>query len=171
MDTKTLMVGQDVNLIAGCYGLDGRVVRIMWSHAIWKFFGLERRVYVQPYRELHDRLPPWQKSDYFCARLLRFDNEGKECGGNPLFEGGPWYIDRVSTEREQAGQKHQLFIEWWKRATYEQRLVLVTKYYTTRLAPPLRANFAPAEDIARIADISSDLLLLVELGKELGRER
>jgi hypothetical protein len=99
MDTKTLVIGQDVYLNAGAYGLDGKVVKIRWSHAVWRLFGLNRRVYVQPYRGLHDRIPPWQ-SDYFRPRLLRFDNEGKECGGNPLFEGGPWYIDGVSTKRQ-----------------------------------------------------------------------
>jgi hypothetical protein len=98
-DAKTLVIGQDVYLNAGAYGLDGKVVKIRWSHAVWRLFGLNRRVYVQPYRGLHDRIPPWQ-SDYFRPRLLRFDNEGKECGGNPLFEGGPWYIDGVSTKRQ-----------------------------------------------------------------------
>jgi hypothetical protein len=150
MDTTKLTVGQDVYLNAGIYGLDGKVVKITRSH-----------VYVQTYIGFGGRIP---------SRLLRFDNEGKECGGDPLFEGGPWCIDTL-TEREQAmleqtRREHQPFIAWWKSATYEQRLALVTKYYTTRLAPPIRSNLAPAEDVARIADISSDWLLVVELAKE-----
>jgi|HubBroStandDraft_5_1064220.scaffolds.fasta_scaffold397818_2 hypothetical protein len=146
MDTKTLAVGQEVYLNAGVYGLDGKVVKITRSH-----------VYVQTYSGFGGRIP---------SRLLQFDNEGKECGGDPLFEGGPWYIGGTFTEREQVAQKHETFIEWWKCATYEQRLILVTKYYTTRLAPPLRASFAPAEAVAKIADISLDQLLMVELAKE-----
>jgi hypothetical protein len=57
-DAKTLVIGQDVYLNAGAYGLDGKVVKIRWSHAVWRLFGLKRRVCVQPYRGLHDRIPP-----------------------------------------------------------------------------------------------------------------
>ncbi|MGA7294916.1 MAG: hypothetical protein WBW53_16075 [Terriglobales bacterium] len=117
MDTKTLVVGQDVHLKAGVYGLAGRVVKIMWSHAVWKSLGLKPRVYVKPYYGLHYRTPAWMKSDYFRPRLLKFDDQGKELGENPLFEGGPWYITDVSTERQQAMQQHQPFITWWKSAT------------------------------------------------------
>jgi hypothetical protein len=112
---------------------------------------------VQTYIEFGGRIP---------SRLLRFDNEGKERGGDPMFEGGPWYIGGALPEREQAVRRHQPFVEWWKRATYKQRLELVTKYYTSRLAPPLRTSFAPADAVAKIADISSDQLLMVELAKE-----
>jgi len=45
---------------------------------------------------------------------------------------------------------------------------IATKYYTTRLAPPLKATFAPAEDMARFSDISSDRFLMTDLAKEAG---
>jgi hypothetical protein len=74
-----LVVGQDVYVDAGVYGLDGKVVKITRSH-----------VYVQTYMDFGGRVP---------SRLLRFDNEGKECGGNPSFECGPWYIGGIFTKR------------------------------------------------------------------------
>ena len=116
MDTSKLAVGQDVHLRAGSCGLDGKVTKIRW----WG-------IYLQTYPEFGGRTP---------SRLLRFDKEGKERGAAPLFEHGPWFIDGTFTEREQARREHQPFIAWWKNAFYEQRLALVTKYYTTRLAPP-----------------------------------
>jgi hypothetical protein len=152
MDTKTLVVGQDVYLESGVYGLDGKAVKVTPE-------GVE----VQTYGCI---------SQGISSHLLRFDNEGKYIEDVPWYlcplpaEGGTPCIDTL-TEREQAMQRHQPFIAWWKTATYKQRLALVTKYYTTRLAPPpLRSNFAPAEDVAKIADISSDRLTMVELAKE-----
>jgi hypothetical protein len=66
MDTTKLVVGQDVYLVAGVYVLDGRVVEVSrWG------------VTVQTYIEFGGRIP---------SRLLRFDNEGKERGGDPMFE-------------------------------------------------------------------------------------
>jgi len=154
-----LRVGQDVALDAGVYGLDGKVVKIRW----WG-------VYVQTYGSISSRIP---------SRLLRFNKDGELVGGDPRFlplplEGGRWYINPLpeglqakhEQMHEQTMREHQSFITWWKSASYEKRLALVTKYYMTRLAPPLRANFAPAEEVARIADISSDGFLLVELAKE-----
>ncbi len=155
MDTTKLRVGQDVSVDAGVYGLSGKVVKIRW----WG-------VYVRTYMHFGDQA---------SSRLIRFDKEGELVGDDPRClplprEGGPWYPHPLPESEqvrwEQTTRKHQPFVVWWKSATYEQRLALVTKYYTTRLAPPLRANFAPAEAVAKIADISLDPLLMTELNKE-----
>jgi hypothetical protein len=156
MDTKKLVVGQDVCLYAGVYGLDGTVVEV----AEWG-------VYVKTDGSISRRIP---------SHLLRFDKEGKLIEDVPWYlsplpaEGGTWCISPLpegqQARREQTKREHQPFIVWWKSATYEQRLALVMKYYTTRLAPPLRANFAPAEDVAKISDISLDSFLMTELAKE-----
>lgn len=176
MDTKTLVVGQDVCLESEIYGLDGKVVKVTPE-------GVE----VQTYGSISRRMPSY---------LLRFDTNGNELdvsrrerlgfGPSPenkfhtvLWQSAPefqpWHIsgtftERQQTMREQTMHKHQPFIAWWKSATYEQRLALVNKYYTTRLAPPLRANFAPAEDMAKLDDISSDSSLMVALAKEVNMQ-
>jgi hypothetical protein len=76
MNTKALVVGQDVYLKAGVYSLKGKVVKVTWLG-----------VTVQIYSELDGRIP---------SRLLRFDSEGKQRGEDSMFEGGPWYIDDAS---------------------------------------------------------------------------
>ena len=83
MDTKTLVVGQDVYMDSGCYGCKGKVVKVTPS-------GVEVQTDSQG--------------------LLRFDNEGKGCDGNDTLECGPWIIDdRPFTERtallDQAARK------------------------------------------------------------------
>jgi hypothetical protein len=55
-------------------------------------------------------------------------------------------------------EKEERFAAWWKSATYEQRLAAVNKWYNI-LLPHIRAKRAPAEDVARITDISSDWFL------------
>jgi hypothetical protein len=73
MDTKTLVVGQDVYIESGVYGCKGKVVKVTPSG-----------VNVQTDK----------------VGLLRFDNEGKTCDGNGTFECGPWCIDDMPfTER------------------------------------------------------------------------
>jgi hypothetical protein len=156
MNTGKLAVGQDVCLEAGAYGLDGKVVEV----AEWG-------VYVKTYGSISRRIP---------SHLLRFDKEGKLLDDVPWYlsplptEGGAWCIsplpDGQQTISEQM-REYQPFIAWWDNAAYEQRLKVVTKYYTTRLAPPLRANFAPAEEVAKISDISLDSFLMTELAKEV----
>jgi hypothetical protein len=162
MDTKKLVVGQDVTIeAAGCgVGYSGTVVEV----AEWG-------VCVENYGSISRQLPSF---------LVRFDKEGKHIEDVPWYlsplggEYGPWCINPLP-EGAQAGREqmqeermreHQPFIAWWKSATYEQRLALATKYYTTRLAPPLRATFAPADDVAKISDISLDSFLMTELAKE-----
>jgi hypothetical protein len=73
IDTSRLVVGQDVHLNAGVYSLDGKVVKIRW----WG-------VYVQTYMGWGGRVPSY---------LIQFNKEGKERGGDPLLEGGPWHIN------------------------------------------------------------------------------
>jgi hypothetical protein len=137
---ETLTVGQNVYLEAGVYGHAGKVVKIRW----WG-------IYVKTFSGRGGRIP---------SLLLRFGKDGKERGGHPLFEGGPWSICGTFTEAEQAQQRErQPFVAWWKSARYEQRLALVTKFYAT-LAPALRSNFAPAAAVVKIADISWDEMVV-----------
>jgi hypothetical protein len=106
-----LVVGQDVCLDAGVYGLDGKVVEV----AEWG-------VYVKTYGSISRRIP---------SHLLRFDKEGKLLEDVPWYlsplatEGGPWYISPLPDGQqaiweqmhEQTMREHQSFIAWWKSAT------------------------------------------------------
>lgn len=149
MDATKLVVGQDVNLDTGLTNLSGRVVKITW----WS-------VYVQIGGS---------------GEPIRFDKKGVQCGVDPLSLVGPMEIDEVpyaerrQTKREQRSREFQPFIAWWKTASYEQRLTLISKYYAT-LVPALRptsivGSEVDAETIARLDDISSMGFLLDELAK------
>jgi hypothetical protein len=73
MDTKTLVVGQDVYMFSGFYGQTGEVVKVTpWS------------VEVQVG-------PPMQPAD----ELFRFDSDGKGCDGKGTYECGPWELDDI----------------------------------------------------------------------------
>jgi hypothetical protein len=83
--------------------------------------------------------------------------------------------DEQEVERRRAwirGQEkeEEHFIAWWKSATYEQRLVVVKRWYDI-LLPHIRAERAPAEDVASIADISSDWHLVGVLTQSEARSR
>ena len=65
---------------------------------------------------------------------------------------------RRACQRDQE-EKQERFIAWWKSVSYEGRLAVVKGWYDT-LSPHIRAGEAPAEDVANIADISSDWRLL-----------
>jgi hypothetical protein len=65
MDTKTLVVGQDVYILSGVYYKKGKVVKVKWSGV-----------------EVHDGV-----------ELFRFNIYGKGCDGKGTFECGPWEID------------------------------------------------------------------------------
>ena len=65
MDTKTLVVGQDVYMVSGVYLDQGKVVRITTS-------GLDVQA-------VH-------------GGLVRFDSDGKECDGGGTYECGPWEL-------------------------------------------------------------------------------
>ena len=56
-------------------------------------------------------------------------------------------------------ERKERFAAWWKSATYEQRLAAVKRWYDI-LLPHIRAQHAPAEDVANSADISSDWFLV-----------
>jgi hypothetical protein len=71
-------------------------------------------------------------------------------------------------ERDKKEQEH--FIAWWKSATYEQRLVVVKRWHDT-LSPHSRPQQTPAEDVANIADISSDWFLTGVLTQSEARSR
>jgi len=92
MDTKTLVVGQDVFLESGCYGCHGRVVKVTPS-------GVDVQT-----PELVGGLPSVD------AKLIHFDNDGRSYATaspsscdpedkrpwtrdvNGTLECGPWYI-------------------------------------------------------------------------------
>jgi hypothetical protein len=165
MDTKTLVVGQDVYINSGCYGNKGKVAKVTPS-------GVDVQTGVMQ-----------NDGTWNAHELLHFDDKGRSYvtelpssydstahplspwgwDGNGTYECGPWYIDDMPfAERtalfEKARQEYlnHPFIAWWKSATYEQRLVVVKKYYD-HLYPHVRSEMIPAEDVASTADISSNL--------------
>ena len=72
----------------------------------------------------------------------------------------PFDEDEQTVERRRdQEEKQERFIAWWKSVTYEQRLAMVKGWYDT-LSPHIREGEAPAEDVANIADISSNWRLL-----------
>ncbi|PYV75555.1 MAG: hypothetical protein DMG96_16785 [Acidobacteria bacterium] len=72
----------------------------------------------------------------------------------------PYDEDEQTVERRRdQEEKQERFIAWWKSVTYEQRLAMVKGWYDT-LSPHIREGEAPAEDVANIADISSNWRLL-----------
>jgi hypothetical protein len=75
--------------------------------------------------------------------------------GEELEKRLPWM------EKDKKGREH--FIAWWKSASYEQRLAVLKRWYDS-LYPQIRAERAPAEEVADIADISSDGWLSGGLG-------
>jgi hypothetical protein len=85
MDTKTLVVGQDVSIRSGCYGGKGKVVRVTTS-------GVD------------------VQTDWIGGGLFRFDNDGKGCDGKATYECGPWYVvgspaEERETLREEAAAR------------------------------------------------------------------
>ena len=74
--------------------------------------------------------------------------------------------DRKNTEN---------FIAWWKSTSYEERLALVKKHYErsqqTYDELHLHDKRTPAEDVAKIADISSDWFLSGWLAQAEARSR
>jgi hypothetical protein len=65
MDTKTLVVGQDVYMRSGSYGQKGKVVKVTPAGV-----------------EVHDGV-----------ELFQFDIYGQGCDGHKTYECGPWEID------------------------------------------------------------------------------
>lgn len=84
-------------------------------------------------------------------------------------------LDEREAERQLAWMRDQekeekRFATWWKSASYEERLAVVRRWYDI-LHPHIRAERAPAEDVARIADISSDSFLVGVLTQSEARSR
>jgi hypothetical protein len=75
---------------------------------------------------------------------------------------------RAWMDKREKGEEQ--FAAWWKSATYEQRLVVVKRWYDI-LYPHIRTQRAPAEDVANIADISSDRFLTGVLTQSEARSR
>lgn len=68
----------------------------------------------------------------------------------------------IEKEVQEYRDKMLPFVTWWKSATHEQRLAVVKRWYDI-LLPHIRSGRVPAEDVARIADISSDGFLTAVL--------
>jgi hypothetical protein len=66
----------------------------------------------------------------------------------------PEEADRHLAWMRDSEKRTEAFVVWWKSATYEQRLVIVKKYFD-RLLPEVQSRWGPAEDVASTDDISS----------------
>jgi hypothetical protein len=79
MDTKTLVVGQDVHIVSGPYLWRGKVVK-----ATPEGVEVQTREEVLPSNGLNLRCGKEQ--------LLHFDNNGKGRDAEGTYECGPWHI-------------------------------------------------------------------------------
>jgi|SRR5580658_95188 hypothetical protein len=83
---------------------------------------------------------------------------------------GEQEVERMTALMRDHEKTLEAFTSWWKTATYEQRLVVVKRYYDI-LFPHIRAEKAPAEDVFNFADISSDWFLMAALSQSETRLR
>ena len=72
MDTKTLVVGQDVYMVSGCYGKSGKVVEVTSSGVI-----VQLALFEGPIRPEG-------------PELIRFDINGKACDSSDIYTGNMW---------------------------------------------------------------------------------
>lgn len=72
MDTKTLKVGQYVNMVSGCYRKGGRVVEVTSSGVI-----VQLALFEGPIRPEG-------------PELIRFDTNGKACDSSDIYNGNMW---------------------------------------------------------------------------------
>ena len=105
MDTKTLVVGQDVHMVSGVYGCEGTVIEVTPSGAVVRTdqhsYPLDGRAQGKSkddpidwnawWDTWHDR-NQWHNNAGLSG-LLRFDNNGEGCDGLGTFECGPWHIE------------------------------------------------------------------------------
>jgi hypothetical protein len=77
MGTKTLVVGQEVDISSGCYGSSGKVVKITPD-------GVDVQTGVMQ-----------NDGTWNAHEVLHFDNDGKGCDEEGTHECGPWYIIRA----------------------------------------------------------------------------
>lgn len=123
VDTRTLVVGQDVYMSSGCYWNEGKVVKVTPSgvdvQTVYEFnkellhFDANGRSYVTA-------LPPSYRSTAHPASPWRWD-------GNGTYECGPWYIDDMPFAERTAKREalRALFEEAEKSATPSVPVVFV----------------------------------------------
>jgi len=80
MDTKTLVVGQDVHMVSGIYANEGKVVKVTPS-------GVEVQTGVMQ-----------NDGTWNAHERLRFDSEGKGLDEG-TYECGPRYLDQTPSTR------------------------------------------------------------------------
>jgi hypothetical protein len=83
MDTKTLMVGEYVQLESGCYGLVGRVVKVTPD-------GVEVQTSVGESYSINKSES--KVTVHKTGEIWRFDKDGKGSNDDGTRECGPWYI-------------------------------------------------------------------------------
>jgi RNase P/RNase MRP subunit p29 len=83
MDTKTLVVGEYVQLESGCYGRVGRVVKVTPDGV--EVQTTEGESYTIDKKES-------KVTVHKTGEIWRFDKEGKGGDGEATRECGPWYI-------------------------------------------------------------------------------
>jgi hypothetical protein len=87
MDTKTLVVGQDVYMVSGCYWNEGKVVKVTPSGAgVDVQTAYELLHFDENGRSYVTELPSSYDSTAHPMSPWRW-------GGNGTYECGPWYID------------------------------------------------------------------------------
>jgi hypothetical protein len=145
MDTKTLVVGQEVYMLSGPFGCEGKVIKVSAE-------GVEVQI--------KSRGPMITETG-----LLRFDSNGKGRDEEGTHECGPWHIMPSYMLSEETVP----FMQWWNEATYEQRLVVVKRYYDS-VSPQVKSKWIPAEDLANGGDFGSETLDYC-LADELARFR
>ena len=74
MDTQALVVGQEVHMESGCYGMQGKVVRVTPS-------GVDVQTGVMQ-----------SDGTWNAHEILHFDRDGKGRDEEGTLECGPWYI-------------------------------------------------------------------------------
>jgi hypothetical protein len=77
MDTKTLVVGQDVRMFSGVYSRKGKVVKVTPS-------GVDVQTGVMQ-----------NDGTWNAHELFHFDNSGKVCDPDPIdmYDRGPWELE------------------------------------------------------------------------------
>jgi hypothetical protein len=82
MDTKKLVVGQEVTMTSGCYSRDGKVVRVTW-------LGAEVQTGVMQ-----------NDGTWNADEVLHFNRRGKGRDEEGTYECGPYFIDEKGEQSE-----------------------------------------------------------------------
>lgn len=83
MNMKALVVGQDVSIRSGCYGHEGKVVKVT-SDGVWV--------------DLHNNPP---KLDPISPGVYYFDTNGKGLAHQGTYECGPWFLEGSPAEERE----------------------------------------------------------------------